>query len=74
MSKGVIALWTLGISWEGGIKTSTRPTMRAYEGDEVQDSEESKESTAEANVIRPRRYDYGDREKGRSKRADERRL
>jgi hypothetical protein len=56
------------------MKTSTHPTMRPYEGDEMQDSEESKESKVEANVIRPSRYDYGDREKGRSKRADDGRL
>jgi hypothetical protein len=45
--------------------------MRSYEGDDMQDSEESKESKAEANLIRPRRHDYGDRKKRRKQRADE---
>jgi hypothetical protein len=61
----------LGISCKGGMNTSTHPTMRSYEGDDMQDSEESKESKAEANLISPRRHDYGDRKKRRKQRADE---
>jgi hypothetical protein len=29
----------IGISWEGGMKTSTYPPMRPYEGDQMQDYE-----------------------------------
>ena len=60
LSKVEIPLRNIG--WEGGMKTSTHPPMRSYEGDQMQDCEQSK---AEANVISPRRHDYGDRKKRR---------
>jgi hypothetical protein len=65
----VICPQSLRISCEGGMKASTHPTMRPYEGDEMQDSEESKESKAEANVIRPRRHDCVDRKKRRKQKS-----
>jgi hypothetical protein len=51
-----------GFNWEGGVKTPTHPPMRPYEGDQMQDYEQS---NAEASVLGPRRHDYGGRKKRR---------
>jgi hypothetical protein len=54
----MVSFWSSGRGFslgEAGMKTSTHPPMRPYEGDQRQDYKYSK---AEASVIGPRRHDY----------------